>query len=318
MSDFTPPTDLPDVPAVAAAAERLAPWIHRTPIMRVKGPGARPLVVKLEGMQRSGSFKMRGALNKLMLLGKAARAGVVTASGGNHGLGVTWAGWLLGVPVHVFVPAVSSPWKREALELAAAQVRVVGQRYPEAEEAARAFAAARDLPYIHAYDDPDVIAGQGTAVAELIEDAPEVRTVVVAVGGGGLAAGAVLAAGGRKVVGVEPYGAPTMQAALRAGHPVVLDNIQSVAADSLGAGRAGEYTYAICRRGLDRVELVEDEAIRAAQRWLWEHLRLVYEPAGAATLAAVATGALDGDPGPVGLVLCGANVDPAVFAGSLK
>lgn len=310
--------DLPDFAHVTAAAARLAPWIHRTPIMRVKGPGARPLVIKLEGMQRSGSFKMRGALNKLMLLGREARAGVVTASGGNHGLGVTWAGWLLGVPVHVFVPTVTSPWKRDALEAAAAQVRVVGARYPEAEEAARAFAAARDLPYIHAYDDPDVIAGQGTVVAELLEDAPDVGTIVVAVGGGGLAAGAVLAAGGRKVVGVEPYGAPTMQAALRAGHPVKLEDIQSVAADSLGAGQAGERTFAICRRGLDRIELVEDDAIRAAQRWLWEHLRLVYEAGGSAALAAVATGALDGDAGPVGIVLCGANVDPATFSGSMK
>ena len=213
----------------------------------------------------------------------------------------------------MFVPSVSSAWKREALEAAAARVQVVGERYPAAEEAARAFAASRDLPYIHAYDDPDVIAGQGTAIAELVEDAPEVATIVVAVGGGGLASGAVLAAGGRKVVGVEPFGAPTMQAALRAGHPVKLDDIQSVAADSLGAGQVGELTFAICRKGLDRVELVEDEAIRAAQRWLWDHLRQVYEPGGSAGLAAVATGALDGDAGPIGIVLCGANVDPATL-----
>lgn len=310
-----PSLTLPDYAQVVAAAARLAPWIHRTPIMRVKGPGARAMVIKLEGMQRSGSFKMRGALNTMMLLGRAARSGVVTASGGNHGLGVTWAGWLLGVPVHVFLPTVTSPWKREALVSAAAQVQVVGERYPEAEQAARAFAERQGLPYIHAYDDPHVIAGQGTVVAELIEDAPEVGTVVVAVGGGGLAAGAVLAAGGRKVVGVEPYGAPTMHAALRAGHPVQLDDIQSVAADALGAGRAGAMTFSICRRGLDRVELVEDDAIRAAQRWLWEQLRLLYEPAGSAGLAALATGALDGDEGPIGLVLCGANVDPATFGG---
>lgn len=310
--------DLPRLPTsadVAAAAARLAPWIHRTPVMRVKGPGARPMVVKLEGMQRSGSFKMRGALNKLMLLGREARRGVVTASGGNHGLGVTWAGWLLGVPVHVFLPENCSPWKRASLEGAAARVRVAGSVYPEAEAAAMAYAEVEGLPFIPAYDDADVIAGQGTAIAELVEDAPDVGTIVIAVGGGGLASGAVLAAAGRKVVGVEPFGAPTMHAALRAGKAVRLNDIQSVAADSLGAGKAGELTFAICRRGLDRVELVEDDAIRAAQRWLWEHLRLVYEPGGSAGLAALATGALDGDPGPVGILLCGANTDPAALGG---
>lgn len=304
---------LPTAADVANAAERLAPWVLRTPTLRVDGPGARPMVIKLEGMQRSGSFKLRGALNALLDLDEEARNGVVTASGGNHALGVTYAGWLRRVPVHVFVPSTTRPAKIAALEQAAAHVHRVDGVYADAEVAARAFSDAESLPFVHAYDDPSVIVGQGTAVAEMIADAPEVATIVVGVGGGGLASGAVLAAGGRKVVGVEPYGAPTMHAALRAGRPVWLDNIQSIAADALGASTVGDFTFGICRRGLDRVELVEDIAILDAQKWLWQTLRQLYEPGGCAGLAALATGALDADPGPVGILLCGANLDPRQF-----
>ena len=304
-------TRLPDLAEVEAAARRIAPWVRRTPSLSLAGPGARPVVFKLETLQRSGSFKLRGALNKLMTLGAAARRGVVTASGGNHGLGVAHAGWLLGLPVRVCVPSTTPALKLRALEQSAAEVEVIPGAYPHAEIAARSFARAKGLPYVHAYDDPDVIAGQGTAVAELLADFPGVGTVVVAVGGGGLAAGAVLAAGGRRVVGVEPYGAPTMHAALRSGHPVDLDRIDTIAADALGAGRAGEWSFAICQRGLDRVELVEDETILAARRWLWDHLRLVVEPGASAGLAALTSGQLDDDPGPVGVVLCGANTDPS-------
>ncbi|MCA9547270.1 MAG: pyridoxal-phosphate dependent enzyme, partial [Myxococcales bacterium] len=135
-------------------------------------------------------------------------------------------------------------------------------------------------------------------------------TLVVAVGGGGLAAGAVLAAGSRRVVGVEPYGAATMHEALRAGRPVRLNHLESVAADALGAGQAGELTYAVCADGLDRVELVSDEAILGVRQWLWDHARLVYEPGGCAALAALAQGLLDDDPGPIGVLLCGSNTDP--------
>lgn len=308
---------IPTAADVADAARRLAPWVMRTPVVRVEGPGARPMVLKLEGMQRSGSFKLRGALNTLMDLAEEARRGVVTASGGNHGLGVTYAGWLRRVEVHVFVPANTRAAKVEALERAAARVHRIKGVFADAEKAARIYAEAENLPFIHPYDDPSVIAGQGTAIAELIADAPEVKTIVIGIGGGGLAAGAVLAAGGRKVIGVEPYGAPTMHAALRAGEPVWLPNIQSIAADALGASQVGQINFDICRRGLDRVELVEDLAIVEAQQWLWQQLRLVYEPGGVTGLAALATGALDADPGPIGVLLCGANVDPASLGGSL-
>ena len=304
------PIRIPTKRDVDEAAVRLAPWLRRTPTIRIQGPGAREIVVKLEGLQRSGSFKMRGALNKVMMLGDAASGGVVTASGGNHGLGVAWAGLFLGVPCHVYVPSSCPDIKQDALAAANATVTVVPGHFPDAELSARSHARARGIPYVHAYDDADVIAGQGTCARELCEDAPDVRTVVVAIGGGGLAAGTVLGAGGRRVVGVEPFGAPTMHAALRAGGPMTLDHIESIAADSLGAGRVGDTTFALCREGLDRVELVDDQAILEARRWLWTQLRMAVEPGAAAPFAALARGMLDHDPGPVGIILSGANTDP--------
>lgn len=302
--------NLPNAADVAQAAQRIAPWIRHTPTLRLQGPGARPVVLKLESLQRSGSFKLRGALNKLMSLGADARAGVVTASGGNHGLGVAWAGFLLGVPVQVFVPESAPTVKVQAIQRVGGDVRLVPGAYPEAALAARNTAASTGKPYVHAYDDAAVIAGQGTVVREFLQDAPDVQTVVVAVGGGGLAAGSVLAAGARRVVGVEPYGAATLHEALRSGRPVRLAQLESVAADALGAGQAGALTYAVCADGIDRVELVSDEAILAARQWLWDHARLVSEPGGCAALAALAQGLLDDDPGPIGVVLCGANTDP--------
>lgn len=305
---------LPTPLDVEAAAERIAPWIRRTPNIRVQGPGAREIVLKLEGLQRSGSFKLRGALNKIMLLGEAAREGVVTASGGNHGLGVAWAAWFMRLPAHVCVPSSVPRAKLEALEAANAEVEMIPGGYPDAEIAARSYAQARGLPYVHAYDDAAVIAGQGTVVRELLADDPDVQTVVIAVGGGGLVAGAVLAAEGRRVVGVEPYGVPTMHAALRAGAPVRLDQIDSIAADALGAGKVGALPFEICRDRLDRVELVDDASILEAQRWLWTHLRLVVEPGAAVGVAALSKGLFDSDPGPVGILLCGANTDPSMLA----
>ena len=268
---------------VDEAHARILKWIRVTPVIRMQGPGARPVVLKLECLQRSGSFKLRGAFNKLLSLGEAATDGVITASGGNHGLGVAWAGWLSGRPVHVYVPERTPSMKIEMLERANARVERIGGTYADAEAAAREAAESRGLPYIHAYDDPDVIAGQGTVLREFLTQAPEVQTVVVAVGGGGLAAGAVLAAEGRRIVGVEPHGANTMSAAFDAGEPVRLSRIDSLAADSLGALKAGDWTYEICRKGLDRIDLVDDRALINAQRWLWDisgwSVRLVLPPA---------------------------------------
>ncbi|MCA9539657.1 MAG: pyridoxal-phosphate dependent enzyme [Myxococcales bacterium] len=301
---------LPEAHDVVVAHDRIREWIRETPIIALKGPGARPMALKLENLQRSGSFKLRGALNKLLALGPAARGGVITASGGNHGLGVAWAGQLLGVPVHAVVPTSSPMLKRKALVAAGANIRLVDGQYPEAEGAARDLARVQGLPFVHPYDDADVIAGQGTVIREFIAQVPQIQTIVVAVGGGGLAAGAVLAAEGRRVVGVEPRGARTMHAALAVGRPVTLESIETIAADALGAGRVGEVTFAVCQKGLNRVELVHDDTLRAAQRWLWEQARTVVEPGAAIGLAALTNGQLDDDPGPVGIVLCGANVDP--------
>ena len=298
---------------VDEAHARILKWIRVTPVIRMQGPGARPVVLKLEGLQRSGSFKLRGALNKLMVLGDQAADGVVTASGGNHGLGVSWAGWLLDVNVQVFVPHSTPSFKIEMLERGNATVRRIEGNYADAERAARLAAQERGIPYIHAYDDPEVIAGQGTLIREFLSQAPEVGTVIVAVGGGGLASGAGIAADGRRVVGVEPVGAATMHAAFEAGGPVHIGEINSIAADSLGAAMAGRHTYKICAEQLHRIELVSDHALQAAQRWLWDHLRLVSELGAAAGLAGLSQGCFDTDPGPVGIVVCGANVHPKKF-----
>lgn len=311
----TPDLTPPDANAVAEAQVRIREWVRQTPAIALKGPGARPMVLKLECMQRSGSFKLRGALNKLLSLDRAERKrGVITASGGNHGLGVAWAGWLLGVPVQVVVPSRSPAIKREALVRANAELTVIEGCFPEADLLARERAARNGQVYIHAYDDARVIAGQGTVVRELLGQAPEIKTIAVAIGGGGLAAGAGLAAMGRTVVGVEPEGIPTMHAALAAGHPVDLEDFGSVAADSLGAGRAGQLSFPLCRDGLDRVELVSDAALEAARRWLWDHVRVAAEHGAVAGLAALMEGRFDDDPGPVGIVICGGNTDPRSLA----
>ena len=281
--------------------------------MRMQEPRARPVVVKFESLQRSGSFKIRGALNKVMSLGEAAKAGVVTASGGNHGLGVAWAGWLAGTPAHVFIPETAPSFKLRMLERANARVTRVGHSYADAEAAARDFAESRGLSYIHAYDDDDVIAGQGTVVQELIKQAPEVGTIVVSVGGGGLAAGAGLAADGRRIVGVEPHGAATMHTALTAGRPVKLSMVDSIASDSLGAWKAGQRTFELCKKYVDRIELVHDDTLISAQAWLWDQSRVICELGAAAGLAALTEGCFDDDPAPIGIIICGGNVDPKKF-----
>jgi len=199
------------------------------------------------------------------------------------------------------------------LERTNAKVKRVPGTYADAERSARDASRENALPYIHAYDDAEVIAGQGTLIREFLSQAPEVETVVVAIGGGGLASGAVLAADGRRLVGVEPTGAATMHAAFQNGGPIHIGEIDSIAADALGAAIAGDLTFDICHDGLDRIELVNDRSLRTAQRWLWDHLRLVCELGASAGLAGLTEGCFDHDPGPVGVVICGANVNPRKF-----
>ncbi len=285
------------VSEVAQAAARIEPYARRTPIMRVAVEG-RPVVLKLEQLQLTGSFKLRGALNAL-LAGSPAR--VVTASGGNHGLAVATAAALLGIPATVYTPESVPTAKARRIEATGAKLVRHGATYAEAAAAAQSEAAgARYLP---AYDDRLVIAGQGTCAAEVVADAPDVDVLVAAVGGGGLAAGTVLG-GGRPVVAAEPEGCRSLHAALAAGRPVdtVVD---SIASSALGATRVGELPFSLLREATS--VLVSDAEILAARDRLWEEFRLAVEPAGAVPFAAWLSGQVPGDL-PC-LILCGANTD---------
>lgn len=314
--------DVPDTPLVSpadieAAAARIAGRVRVTPVVE-PGPGAfgvpGALVLKLESLQHTGSFKPRGAFNRI-LSARVPPAGVIAASGGNHGAAVAWAARELGHPAEIFVPEIASPVKVERLRRYGATVTVTGAAYAEAKAASEIRAAETGALVVHAYDQPEVVAGQGTAARELETQAPALDTVLVAVGGGGLVAGFCAWFRGRvRVVGVEPEGAPTLEAALRAGRPVDVE-VGGVAADSLGARRAGSIALALARRHLERVVLVEDEAIREAQRRLWEALRVVAEPGGAAALAALVSGRYRSEPDErVAVLICGGNTEPGTVA----
>lgn len=297
---------------IEVAATRIAPRIRQTPVMKSKAPSAdhAPVMLKLEFLQHAGSFKSRGAFNNL-LAGTVPSAGIAAASGGNHGAAVAYAAQTLGHRATIFVPEISSPAKIAAIRRFGADVRVGGARYVDALAACEAFIAASGALSVHAYDTPLTIAGQGTLAreweAQAGADVPD--TVLVAVGGGGLIAGMAAWWGGRvKVVGVEPRTSRALHAALEAGHPVDVD-VQSVAADSLGARAAGKLVYEIARRSVDGVVLVADDAIIDAQRILWRDHRIASEPGGAAAFAALASGAYRPVKGErVGILLCGANV----------
>jgi threonine dehydratase len=283
---------------VARAATRIRPYARHTPLLRASVDG-RPVVLKLEQLQLTGSFKLRGALNAL-LADQPAR--VVTASGGNHGLAVATAAALLGMPATVYTPESVPAAKARRIEATGAKLVRHGQTYAEAAAAAQADAAgARYLP---AYDDALVIAGQGTCAAEAAADAPDVDVLVAAVGGGGLAAGTVLGGGGRPVVAVEPLGCQSLHDALAAGQPV--DSVvESIASSALGATRVGALPFALLRSATS--VLVSDAEILAARDRLWEEFRLAVEPAGAVPFAAWLNGQIPGDL-PC-LILCGANTD---------
>lgn len=303
---------------ITAAATRIAPYLRRTPVLALEpevfGLNGQ-ITLKLEFLQVTGSFKPRGAFNRL-LSARIPPAGVIAASGGNHGLAVAHAARWLGVPAAIFVPTIAAPTKLQRIRDAGAEVVVGGATYAEALAASTARAEASGALVVHAYDQPEVILGQGTLGLELMEQAPALDTVLVAVGGGGLIAGIALAyaQSGTRVIGVEPVLAPTLLDALAAGRPVPVP-VSGVAADSLGAREAGALAFAIARDHVERVLLVEDEAIRAAQRALWRELRIVVEPGGAAAFAALLRGNYRADPGErVGLVLCGGNTDPAGVA----
>ncbi|GAB3431654.1 serine/threonine dehydratase [Actinophytocola sediminis] len=300
MPHAQPP--LPGPADVRRAAERIAPHARRTPLLRATVDG-RPVVLKLEQLQRTGSFKFRGALNAV--LGGPTPERVVTASGGNHGLAVATAASAIDLPATVYVPRTVPDAKARRIEAAGAKLIRHGTTYAEAATAALAEASAPGTRYVPAYDDPLVIAGQGTCAAEAVADASDVDCVVVAVGGGGLAAGTVLGAGGRPVVTAEPVGCAALHAAVAAGRPVD-STVDSVASSALGATRVGELPFAILHRAATPV-VVSDQEILAARDRLWEEFRVAVEPAGAVPFAAWLAGHVDA--ALPCLILCGANTD---------
>ena len=305
---ITLPSDVED------AAVRIGGLVRETPVAVLEegafGLDAR-LTLKLELLQHSGSFKARGAFNRI-LSSSVPPAGVVAASGGNHGAAVAYAARSLGHRAEVFVPEVSSPFKVGLIRRYGAEVTVGGAFYADAYAASAERAAETGALVVHAYDQPEVVAGQGTLGRELHSQAPDLDTVLVAVGGGGLIGGtAVYYRATARVVGIEPELAPTLHEALRTGEPVDVET-GGLAADSLGARRAGELAFSVARRYVDGVVLVEDAAIREAQRALWRALRIVAEPGGAIALAALLSGRYRPQPGErIGVLVCGGNADLA-------
>lgn len=299
------------------ASKRIAGYVRTTPIVHLES-GAwgldAHLFLKLEQIQHTGSFKPRGAFNRI-LSNRVPPAGVIAASGGNHGVAVAYVAQQLGHRAEIFVPEACPPVKVELLRHYGAQVNLVGATYAGALLASQTRAAQTGALVVHAYDQPEIVAGQGTVGYEFAQQVPELDSLLVAVGGGGLIAGiAAWFEGKVRVIGVEPVSAPTLAAALKAGEPIDVE-VGGVAVDSLGARRVGTVAFTLAKRYVDRVILVRDESIRAAQRTLWNDLRIVAEPGGATAIAALLSGAYRPTPGElVGVVVCGGNADLSQLA----
>jgi threonine dehydratase len=273
------------------------------------------MTLKLELLQHAGSFKPRGAFNRLLSAGAVPDAGVIAASGGNHGAAVAYAARALGVPAEIFVPSLTPAMKVARIAGYGARVVQVGAAYAEALAASRLRQNETGALEVHAYDHPDVLAGQGTVGREFEKDAPELTHVLVATGGGGLIGGiAAWYAGSVQVISVEPEGCPALHEALRSGRPVAAP-VGGLAADSLGARQVGGLMFPIAQAYVAASVLVPDAAIAAAQRLIWDRLRLVAEPGGATALAALLCGAFVPPEGAsVGVLVCGSNTDPAKVA----
>jgi threonine dehydratase len=303
--------------AIAQIYPLIRPYIRRTPVVEVDGAdfglNGVHLVLKLELLQHAGSFKARGAFTNL-LLRQVPPAGVVAASGGNHGAAVAFAAMRLGKPARIFVPTVASPAKLERIRGYGADLVVTGDRYADALAASEEWAAESGALRVHAYEQVETLLGQGTVGLEFEEQAPALDSVLVAVGGGGLIGGIAAWYSSRtKVVGVEPELAPTLFRALAAGQPVDAP-AGGIAADSLAPKRVGELMFPIAQAHVSGVVLVPDEAIAAAQAALWNVLRVVAEPGGAAALAALISGRYPVARGErVGILVCGANTTAVSF-----
>ena len=307
---------------VEVARKRIAPHVRRTPVMALAQTrealgGAYRVTLKLECLQAAGSFKARGAMNRL--LGgptKPPKAGLVTASGGNHGLAVARTAFVAGIPAMVFLPRTASPEKVEKLREWKAHVDIVGHVFEHANAAAMDYAGRRDALYIHPFADPLVVAGQGTLGLDIMDEVPDVDTILVAIGGGGLIAGLATAVKARKmgvrIIGVQATGAPSMKASLEAGRVVTLDKITTKVA-TLAAKRTDERVFELIHKVVDHVTLVSDEEMADAARWLWFELGVAADLSGSASIAALRSRRLDLRPGEhVCALICGAGSDGAL------
>jgi threonine dehydratase len=309
-----------DRDAIAKTLSLIRPHVRKTPVLVADacdfGLPARPLALKLELLQHTGSFKPRGAFNNL-LTREVPAAGVVAASGGNHGAAVAYAARELGHKAAIFVPKISSPAKIERIRSYGAELIMGGEVYAESLAACEARAEKTGALKVHAYDQRETIVGQGTLGAELEEQAPEIDTLLVAVGGGGLIGGVAAWYGERvRIVAVEPETAPTLHMALAAGKPVDAP-AGGIAVDSLAPKQVGALMFPIAERFVARSVLVSDAAIAEAQRTLWDRLRLATEPGGAAAFAALLSGCYIPEKGErVGVILCGGNTGAVQFPAS--
>lgn len=306
--------------AIAAMATRIAPYVRRTPVIGVAGADfglpVGEIRFKLEFLQHSGSFKARGAFANL--LGQTVpAAGVAAASGGNHGAAVAYAARALGLPARIFVPRIAAPMKIARIRAYGAELVVTGERYAEALAACEAWLADSGALSVHAYDQPATLLGQGSVGLELEDQCPDLDTLLVAVGGGGLIGGiAAWYRGKVKVVAVEPEAAPTLNMALAAGRPVDAP-AGGIAADSLAPRQVGQLMFPLAQQYVAQSVLVEDAAITAAQAALWDTLRVVAEPGGAAAFAALLSGRYRPAAGErVGVLVCGANPTATDFIGA--
>lgn len=303
--------------AIVRTEALVRPYVRRTPTIAVDGADfgleARPVQLKLECLQHTGTFKVRGAFANLMTRAVPA-AGIVAASGGNHGVAVAYAAMMRNVKATIFVPKVSSPAKIELIRSYGADLVVTGERYADALGASEIFMREKGALSIHAYDQPETLLGQGTLGLEIEADVPGIDTLLVAVGGGGLIGGiAAWFAGNVKVVAVEPEGAPTLYRALEAGEPVDAP-AGGIAADSLAPKQVGKLMFPIAQRHVHRAVLVPDEAIRAAQKALWNGVRIVAEPGGAAAFAALLCGRyVPAARERLAVLVCGANTTAVRF-----
>ena len=302
---------------IAAMEPRIRPYVRHTPVLRVDmadfGRPSHAVDLKLECLQHSGSFKARGAFTNL-LERPVPKAGVVAASGGNHGAAVAHAAMRLGHKATIFVPEVSPQAKLDRIRGYGAELVVGGARYAEALAASESFAEKTGALQIHAFNQEETLVGQGTLGLEIEADLPELDTLLVAVGGGGLIGGiAAWFAGRIRIIAVEPEGAPTLHRAFEAGKPVDAP-AEGIAADSLAPKRVGEMMFPIAEAFVERSLLVSDDDIIAAQKALWDRVRIISEPGGAAAFAAILSGRYEPSAGErVAVLVCGANANPANF-----